>query len=65
MRKYCEICCVSIIIYIKKKSTNGRPKKKKNCNYNAAGTVATVRNFKKKKSASPNFHYRWTMGFIE
>ena len=46
----CEICCVSIIIYIKeKKSTNGRPKikKKKIVTIVAIvppGTVATVQN---------------------
>ena len=49
MRKYCEICCVSIIIYIKEKKYKRKTKKKKICNYNAAGTVATVRNLKKKK----------------
>ena len=31
------------------------------------GTVAIVRNFKKKKrqSASLDFHYRWTVGYVE
>ena len=41
MWKYCEICCISTIIYIKeKKSINGRLKKK---------NVAIVQNSKKKK----------------
>ena len=51
MWKYYEICCVSITIYIKK-STNGRPEKKKNVTTVATvphGTVANIRNLKKIK----------------
>ena len=49
MWKYCEICCVSITIYIKeKKSTNGRRKNKIKTVTTVAtmlsGTVATVQN---------------------
>ena len=53
MWKYCEIYCVSQTIYIKeKKSTNGRPKKKKPVTTVATvlpGIVATIRNLKKKE----------------
>ena len=52
MWKYCEICYVSIIIYIKeKKSTNGRPGKKTVTTVATVppGTVATVQNFFLKK----------------
>ena len=54
-------------IYIKeKKSTNGRLKKKTVTTIATVplSTVATIRNFKKKKkrqSTSPNFHCRWTV----
>ena len=45
MWKYCEICCISITIYIKeKKGTNGRLKKKKK-----KKTVASFQNVLKKK----------------
>ena len=54
MWKYCEICCVSITIYIKeKKSTNGRRKNKIKTVTTVAtmllGTITTVRNLKKEK----------------
>ena len=52
MWKYCEICCVSITIYINEKKKYKQKTKKKTVTTVVTvlpATVATVRNLKKKK----------------
>ena len=55
MWKYYEIYCINKTIYIKEKKVQTEGQKKKTVT-TVAGTVATVRNFKKKKEKKKVSH---------
>ena len=65
-----NLLCQYNNIYKRKKITNGRQRKPVTTVATMLpSTIAIVWNYKKEKkkrqSASPNFHCRWTVGYVE